>query len=235
MIGDRFHFICFVYYFFEILLYFLKKEYTLYRVNIVLPHHHLTVLSGDIKNYIMSHCTATTQGCRMMKPRKLVILVACTLLFLSCRNDMPREWSKISKTFSKQTEPPDSIEGKRFDSLLTVIETLQQNARTADKKSFEELFNIAFDTISGCFQTVGKGLANPLFPVEAGMSSRKNAAKLNGEYWAALLKRWNNSNRKSITPKFEAQILYSTIVYEKEVGDTLFVLVQVPLGSIVFK
>jgi len=171
----------------------------------------------------------------MMKQLKLVVLLASMLLFLSCKHDMPREWSKISKTIVKNTQPPDSIESKRFDSLLTVIEPLQQHARTTDKKSFEKLFSIAFDTISGCFQTVGKGLANPLFPVEARMSGRKNAAKLNGEYWAALLKCWNNSDRKSVTPKFEAQILYSTILYEKEVGDTLFVLVQVPLGSIVFK
>jgi hypothetical protein len=171
----------------------------------------------------------------MMKQLKLVVLVAIMLLFLSCRHDMPREWSKVSKTYLKHTEPLDSIDVERLDSLLSIIETLQQNARTTDKKSFDELFDIAFDTISGCFQTVGKGLANPLFPVEAQMSSRKKAAKLNGEYWAALLKCWNNSNRKAITPKFEAQILYSRVLYEKEVGDTLFVLVQVPLGSIVFK
>ncbi|HMA66021.1 MAG TPA: hypothetical protein VKO63_12510 [Chitinispirillaceae bacterium] len=170
-----------------------------------------------------------------MKPLKLSVLLAITLLFLGCKHDMPREWAKISKTVSKNTQPPDSIEHKRFDSLLTLIETLQQNARTTDINSFEQLYKAAFDTISGCFQTVGKGLANPSFPVEAGMSSRKNAAKLNGEYWAALLKYWNNSDQKSLTPKFKTQILYSTTLFEKEVGDTLFVLVQVPLGSIVFK
>jgi hypothetical protein len=148
---------------------------------------------------------------------------------------MPREWSKISKTFSKITLPPDSIDCKRFDSLITCIETLQQQARTGDSNSLEQLYRIAFDTNSGCFQTVGKGLPNPSFPDEARMSSRKNAAKLNGEYWAALLKCWNNSDQKSVTPTFEAQILYSRIVYEKEIGDTLFALVEVPLGSIVFK
>jgi hypothetical protein len=170
-----------------------------------------------------------------MKPLKLSVLLAITLLFLSCKHDMPREWSRIAKTFSKNIQPPDSIELKRFDSLMKIVETLQQNARTTENNSLEQLYAAAFDTISGCFQTVGKGLSNPSFPVEARMSSRKNAAKLNGEYWAALLKFWNNTDQKSVTPKFEARILYSTILYEKEIGDTLFVLVQVPLGSIVFK
>lgn len=170
-----------------------------------------------------------------MKPLKLSVLFVIVLLFLSCKHDMPQEWARISTTFFKNTQPPDSIDRERFDSLVTVIQTLQQNVRSTESKSLELLYAAAFDTISGCFQTVGKGLANPLFPDEAKISSRKNAAKLNGEYWAALLKYWKYSNQKYFTPKFEAQILYSTILYEKEICDTLFVLVQVPLGSIVFK
>lgn len=170
-----------------------------------------------------------------MKPLKLSVLIVITLLFLSCKHDTPREWVRISKTFSKNTQPPDSIERKRFDSLLISIETFQQNARTTEINSLEQLYKAAFDTNCGCFLTVGKGLANSSFPDEARMSSRKNAAKLNGEYWAALLKNWNSSDQKSVISTFEARILYSTILYEKEIGDTLFVLVQVPQGSIVFK
>lgn len=200
-------------------------------------HHVITgqFLPGDTKNYLMSQYTATTQGCRLMKPINLSVLFTIMLMFLSCKHDMPREWSKISTAFTKTTQPPDSMDCIRFDSLVTLIETLQQTAHTAGNKSFEQLYNVAFDTISGCFQIVGKGLANPSFPVEARISSRKNAAKLNAEYWAALLKYWNSTGRKSLTPKFEARILYSATLFEKEVGDTLFVLVQVPLGSIVFK
>jgi len=154
-------------------------------------------------------------------------------MFLSCKHDMPMEWIKISSNFVKTTHASDSMDSIRFDSLVTLIETLQHATHTTDNKSFEKLYKVAFDTNSDCFHIVGKGIANPSFPDEAKMSSRKNAAKLNAEHWAALLKYWNNSGRKSFTPEFKAQILYSAILFEKEVGDTLFVLVQVPLGSIV--
>jgi len=148
---------------------------------------------------------------------------------------MPREWSRISKSFSKNALSPDSITYNQFDSLLTIIETLQLNAQSGEKRPFEQLYKAAFDTISGCFQTVGKGLANLSYPEAAQAPSRKHAAKLNGEYWAARLKRWMDSDQKSVDTSFSAQILYSTILYEKEVGDTLFVLVLVPIGSIVFQ
>lgn len=170
-----------------------------------------------------------------MNPVNLTIFLTIMLMFLSCKHDMPMEWIKISNAFVQTTHPPDSMDSTQLDSLVTLIETLQQAAHTTDKKSFEQLYKVAFDTNSECFNTVGKGMANPSFPDEAKMSSRKNAAKLNAEHWAALLKHWNNSDRKPFTPEFKAQILYSAILFEKEVGDTLFVLVQVPLGSIVYK
>lgn len=121
------------------------------------------------------------------------------------------------------------------DSLMAVILDRQSAVYTHpdDTQLVIPLIHVAFDTVSGCFNTVGKGVSNPAMPASAQVAARKTAASHDGRRWALLLKSWFIGNRLPLSTGFHGKIMYSKVLLEKTEGDTLYQLVQTPIGSIV--
>jgi len=166
-----------------------------------------------------------------------MLLPIFIISILACRKDMPDMWKTVQSRTANTDLMQDSLSNQiRNDSLLTLIEKMQHNATDSKKTENRNLLLLqAFDTVSGCFLTVGKGVRNPDFPAEAQNASRRTAAKISGGHWALALKSWSSENSQINSDQISGEILYSRIIYEKCIGDTLYVLMEVPIGSICIK
>jgi hypothetical protein len=154
-------------------------------------------------------------------------------LLLGCGLDMPKECKNIVRNIHRTVETNDSVTIRHFDSLITIIERSQNELFILENpRSIKKHLYHAYDTSTGCFYTVGKGIINPQYPAEAQNASRKSAAKLNGEEWARCLKAWNTGKITSRNKPPSGQVYYSKSLYEKFSKDTLFVLFEIPAGSI---
>jgi hypothetical protein len=117
--------------------------------------------------------------------------------------------------------------------VLALQDKLAQNPR--DATLIAALLKTSFDHASGCFYVVGKGVANPNHPQAALEASRKTAARFTGQRWALYLKAWRNGDRRAYGEQIAGDIAYSASIHEELVGDTLYQLIMIPLGSIVLR
>jgi hypothetical protein len=164
---------------------------------------------------------------------KYVITLLSLTLLHGCGQDMPKECKNCVHSVHRTVETNDSASIRHFDSLLTIIGQSQNEVLIIENhRSIKKLVNLAFDTSTGCFYAVGKGLINPEFPAEAQNKSRMSAAKLNGQQWALCLKAWNSGKTTSRTKPPSGEIFYCKSLYEKNIEDTLFILFEIPAGSI---
>lgn len=164
---------------------------------------------------------------------KSIFTIICLTLLLECGKDIPKEWKYISHSICKTVDTSDSISVRYFYNLTSIIEQSQNEVLVSENpRSINKLVNRAFDTVTGCFYAVGKGTINPQFPVEAQNASRKSDAKLSGYQWAFCLKAWNSGKTASRNKPPSGQIFYSKSLYEKKIEDTLYVLFEIPSGSI---
>ena len=164
--------------------------------------------------------------------KKIFTIISMTLL-LECGNELPQEGKNITHSISRTVDRADSNSIRHFDSLITLIEQCQNEVILSENhRSIKNLVYRSFDTASGCFYAVGKGVTNPQFPVEAQSMGRKSAAKLSAEHWALCLKAWNSGKEGSPKTPPSGQIFYSKSLFEKTFEDTLFVLFEIPSGSI---
>lgn len=146
---------------------------------------------------------------------------------------MPEEWRNTVHSIHRTVDTNDSVSIRHFDSLITIIEQSQNEVLILENpRSIKKLVHHAFDTSTGCFYAVGKGIINLQFPAEAQNINRKSTAKLNGEQWALCLKAWNSKKTASRNKPPLGQIFYIKSLYEKNFEDTLFVLFEIPAGSI---
>ncbi len=165
-----------------------------------------------------------------MRLRVIYSIIMMTLL-LVCRKDTPKDWKKAVNS-TRETRIVENTSPERFyDSLITLLDSLQNQA-FADQKSIEPLLYHAFDSSGNCFYSVGKGTINYSFPQEAHLASRKTSAKINGEYWGIYLKAWHNNKKIGTGKTLSGQILYSRQLFQKLKSDTLFMLLEIPFGSI---
>jgi hypothetical protein len=164
---------------------------------------------------------------------KNIFTVICMTLLLECGKDIPKEWRNINRIICKTENTSDTISVKYLNNLTTILEQLQNDELVSENpKSVKKLISQAYDTSTDCFYAVGKGTINPRFPQEAQYASRKLDAKLNGNNWAFCLKAWNSEKTASRNKPPTGKVFYSKSLYEKIIGDTLYVLFEIPAGSI---
>ena len=163
----------------------------------------------------------------------MLALLLTTSLFISCKDhETPSQKSVREGTAPPAQHPPAQPDP---DSIMTAIAALQ-NAVAAHSPQMHpvmKLVDAAFDTVCGCFYTVGKGVFNPQHPASTRAAARKTAAQHDGRRWALLLKRWFNGGDHPYGTDVQGKVMYSSTLLEREQGDTLYLLLQIPLGSIV--
>jgi hypothetical protein len=165
------------------------------------------------------------------------ILISCkvqpSLPPQGTKNNRPARPPNQPASLSQQQQADSSS----FDSLLNVLIDLEGRvmADPSSKTAAIDLVYAAFDTSSGCFLTAGKGTYNKSHPESAWNKGRKIASTYDGKRWAMYLKAWSTGGSIVFGKKISGEITYSKTLREKLDGDTLYQLIQVPVGSVILK
>lgn len=122
-----------------------------------------------------------------------------------------------------------------YDSLLNSIESLQNSLiiSPANVSLQKKLVSNSFDSFSGSFRLVGKGVTNKEHPDAAQKAGRSMAAQFTGKRWAFYIKSWYGGDSIPFGRQINGSVMYSRTLLQKELGDTLFMLLDIPMGSIV--
>ncbi|MBD3316449.1 MAG: hypothetical protein GF344_11735 [Chitinivibrionales bacterium] len=128
--------------------------------------------------------------------------------------------------------PPDST---TYDSLTNHILNLQSAvvADQGDPNQVAQLLIASFDTLQGTLLTVGTGVRNPAYPEGAQNEGQRIEARRRAGHWAMFLKAWRKGKRLPVSHPIDGKIIYSKALHERRRGDTLYLLMQTPHGSII--
>jgi hypothetical protein len=164
--------------------------------------------------------------------------ILCCVLFmaLSCEQEgTPKK--QVADTSSTSQGATTTPVPKNLDSLFSVIGAIEDSLFRTPKDTtlFRTFLRASFDSVSGCFYVVGKGLAKRARAASIRDAERRKAAQRTAERWALYAKAWQEGQSLSFGHTISGTITYSTQAGEREKNDTLLMMIQVPLGSIVLR
>jgi hypothetical protein len=162
------------------------------------------------------------------------IVTGLTLCAVGCKEgDFPRDGAtEGGKTSAITTMPARTLDTLGiFQRVLNLENAIQSDPGEVSLRT--QLLVTAFDSTCGCFYTVGKGVPNPDFPQAVQRESAKRAAGVTAKRWTLYLKLWVEGGTRPFGQPIAGDVVYSTVVYEKQDGDTLYQMVETPLGSVV--
>jgi hypothetical protein len=171
-----------------------------------------------------------------MKPTFSILLALFVLLSASCDEEKTPQSARNTNT--PRARPSQPIDTQAYyDSLLSVMLSWEDKifSRPADTSLVRSFLKASFDTLSGAFFVAGKGTGNPEFPKEAQDVERQRVARYVGQRWALYLKAWGMGNRITFGKQISGQIMYCKDLRSKATPDTFYILLQIPVGSIVLK
>ena len=158
-------------------------------------------------------------------------LVAASLLH-SCRietDPAQRAAMRAADTTATVSRPmPDA------DSLMTLLLTLQNAVyrNPLDLQARRTLITAAFDSAGGNIYSVGKGVANPSMAAGTAAAGQPSAAQSDARRWVLYERAWIAGDARDVGSEISGEISYSSVLLESPDSDTLYVLVQVPYGSV---
>jgi hypothetical protein len=173
----------------------------------------------------------------------IILCVYGAFLLQSCK------WQASSAAINKSKKPatlqnlqpssgtsstPDTT---NYDSLLSIVQ-LQENEiikMPTTPLAISLFLKSSFDSSSGCFRVAGKGTYNPEHPKTTWRQGMKVAASYDAKRWALYAKQWSDGGHFIFGEKISGEITYSKIIAERIQDDTMYVLVYVPIGSIILK
>jgi hypothetical protein len=160
-------------------------------------------------------------------------IVLTALVFVVCKDHEP-PFTKGGRQFSGSTQTARKFDTSAvFEQLLVLQDSINKSPN--NRMLVSQYLSLSLDTSSGCFLVVGKGVGNPEFPEKARAESRKRAAQFDGNRWALYAKAWNTGSAVPFGKAIAGNIVYSEILYEREILDTLCVLMRVPIGSVILE
>jgi|WetSurMetagenome_2_1015567.scaffolds.fasta_scaffold00008_42 hypothetical protein len=166
----------------------------------------------------------------------IAVFVACAVIAFSCREQpSPASGKQPSSAEVSLAASPSALS---CDSLLAAVLNLENRLRAnyRDTKGTQELLRAAFDSVSGCFFTVGRGTFNHSHPGAAQETERTMAARLDAKRWALYLKSIAlGRNAASFGGNIAGEVTYSSTLCERTNGDTLALLLKIPLGSVALR
>lgn len=169
----------------------------------------------------------------------LLIVLSMTFLIPVCRenNPMPKGSSAQAAKSAESVVFDPAADSLRTDSLFDALMKFETAvaANPDDGTQVQNLREKSLDTVAGCFRIVGTGMKNPDLPEDAQPAARKAAAKFSAEKWALYLKALDSGEKVTFGTPIQGRVLYTKVLRTKMAGDSLFVLVMVPTGSVVVK
>jgi hypothetical protein len=167
----------------------------------------------------------------------LLAIASAAILIGTCRENkqMPRG-SSAQPAKSAEITPFDPIaDSLRMDSLFDALLELEQAvaATPDDRRAVKNLCAKSLDSLAGCFYLVGTGVKNPSLPEDAQPAARKTAAKFSAEKWALYLKALHCGEKITYGETVKGRVLYTKELRTRITEDSLYMLVMVPVGSVV--
>jgi len=164
----------------------------------------------------------------------------CTLMLFHCKKQptLPQLKSAAVQIphYDANGSRVDS-DSMHCDSLFPVLLRMQDEVylHPQSNAGIGALLKVSFDSTSGCFLTIGKGVHNPAMPEASWKQGRKIASGYDAKRWAMYMKLWSQGVFAPFGRKISGEISYSKVVLEKIENDTLYTLVSTPFGSIILK
>lgn len=176
---------------------------------------------------------------KYMKWTISAILVVVLLLQPMCGEKDPQNNPEHTDTDSllftpggrRRTTPLFSED--MLDSIAELQEAVSDS--TSDPKNLEKLRQYCLDSITDSYLVVGKGTPNPEHPPSAHAVGRRRAAVYSAERWALYHKAWSSGKAIQFGDDIFGKVMYSKVLTEKAGSETLSVLLQVPIGSVVLQ
>lgn len=177
--------------------------------------------------------------------RLLVLAVFTALATLSCRLEQVEPGKTPPPAQPAQPAPP-SVDTSGIpaqaeisptppvDTLYARVLPLQNSVYVNMKDSALRvaLLRAAFDSASASFFVVGKGVANPTRHDKTGRQGQVRASDADAKRWALYLKAWYTGDMRPFGERIRGEVTYSTTLLERTEGDTLYQLLQIPVGSV---
>jgi hypothetical protein len=178
---------------------------------------------------------ARIMGDKQNMIRVLLAAIVAGMVLMGCDEENPSGDTRTSHRDTLASPAVTADDTTTHDSLLALLLELEAGVMAGrdDPDRAEALLMASFDTSSGCFLTVGSGVRNPAHPEGARKEGQRMAARRRAGYWAMYLKAWRKGRRLPFKHPLSGKIIYSKTLYEKERGDTLYLLMQTPHGSII--
>ena len=173
----------------------------------------------------------------MNKKLYIPLILVITFCIISCWKEkekkVQQEQVESSVSIKESMKPENRVVNydSLFNKLLPLGNLVLQNP--SDTAHIRPLLDAAYDSVSGVFYCIGKGTMNPKLPEAAQQQAIKRAAQNTGMRWAIYLKSWQKGNMVSLDRNLSGQFSAgSTLLLEKNVGDTLFQLLSVSAEDI---
>jgi hypothetical protein len=130
--------------------------------------------------------------------------------------------------------PAQAVPDVNCDSLMPVILELEGRlfATPRDAGLMRQFARATYDTASGSLYLAGKGVADPRADKATWESARQRAASIDAQRWALYAKAWHTGDKRAFGRKIRGDVSYTRACAEKLVGDTLYQMIQVPVGSV---
>jgi hypothetical protein len=164
----------------------------------------------------------------------LPVLLLSLLCVLACR-ETGQTPKGSTRTEAASLDPvQDSL---RIDTLFEVLPVLQSNVEQhpGDSAIAAKLLAKSLDTVAGCLYVVGTGIWNAELPEDAQLRAQKMAAGVAADQWALYLKSMIDSSTGLFGIRISGKVLYKKELRVKTAGDSLYLLFQIPVGSVVVK
>jgi hypothetical protein len=169
----------------------------------------------------------------IMKKSILPIIICCVSLMVIHCFDKEEKVEEKSKT--KQSRVTGTLHSAHnYDSLLTAILALQDSLVLSPQSDtlIDAFLSLSFDSASGSYFIAGKGVANETQPEAMQQSGKVRAAESTAKRWALYLRAWHLDKEVPFGKEISGTVAYSKTVFERQTPDTLFRLLQVPIGSV---
>ena len=171
-----------------------------------------------------------------------LLVIILVMIIADCRKNpaMPKESgvaAEKSGAADHRGATDTQSDSLRLDSLFDRIR-LQEAAIAAypsNERLVKELLGSALDSSAGCVYSIGKGTIDTALPATAQPVSQKIAAKYSAEKWALYCKAWLSGEKIPYGAPISGKVLYEKNLRARMKNDTLFLLLMVPVGSVVVK
>jgi hypothetical protein len=156
------------------------------------------------------------------------VIIVVLLIFTNCRDEKKAD---LTPKNAKDT----LYQGENDYKLLVDVINSIENAIMKDPTNItlqQDLLSISYDSTTGSLLTVGNGVYNNELNSDLKEELRTRGARTVAQRWALYMHNWFLQKSIQFGDTVSGTITYDKELYSHTNNDTLFLLLQIPFGSI---